>query len=64
MTGCGNLLRDQRGVEEQDAKGEREFPFPVIPGNTSLIFPFQSRSRELGREILSLFAVLKILLTI
>ena len=23
--------------------GEREFPFPVIPGNTSLKFPFPSR---------------------
>ena len=25
------------------ARGEREFPFPVIPGNTSLKFPFPSR---------------------
>ena len=26
-----------------DSRGEREFPFPVIPGNTSLKFPFPSR---------------------
>ena len=56
--------------------GEREFPFSVIPGNTSLKFPFPfhgtfkfpflfpgkgSFGRELGWEILSLFAVLNIL---
>ena len=53
-------------------RGEREFPFPVIPGKTSLKFPFPSRGilffpfpfpgkgifgREIRREILSLFAV-------
>jgi len=27
-------------------RGEREFPFPIIPGNTGLQFP----SRNLGRE--------------
>ena len=37
-------------------KGEREFPCPVIPGNTSLKFPFPwhfviSRSRE--KEVLA-----------
>ena len=25
-----------------DSRGEREFPFPVIPGNTSLKFPVPS----------------------
>ena len=52
-------------------RGEREFPFPVIPWNTSLKFPFpwhfvislpippgkETFGRELGRE--SLFAVLR-----
>ena len=28
---------------EPHSRGEREFPFPVIPGNTSLKFPFPSR---------------------
>ena len=32
-------------------RSEREFPFPVIPGNTSLKFPFPSRSRE--KEVLA-----------
>ena len=56
------------------ARGEREFPFPVIPGNTSLKFPVPSLpvafcnfpfsgkgsfGRESEREMLSLFAVLR-----
>ena len=47
-----------------EIRGEREFPSPVIPGNTSLKFPFPfpgkgSFGRELRREIPSLFSVLR-----
>ena len=59
------------------ARGEWEFPFPVIPGKTILKCQFSSRGilffpfpfpgkgsfcRELRREILSLFAVFDIFL--
>ena len=30
------------GFSRQHSRGEREFPFPVIPGNTSLKFPVPS----------------------
>ena len=36
----GRDCERQEGLNRLWGRGEREFPFPTIPGNTSLPFPF------------------------